>query len=103
MGGRGRVAAAGEVVEKRITDFDRDPRLVGPLRGLDLQNIDGAELVAQDGTAARWGLLAVKGLEATTCERCNRKRGCGPHHSMPTRHRRTPRGAGRHTARNRAY
>jgi hypothetical protein len=43
MGGRRRVAAAGEVIEERIADFDRDARLVGSLRRLNLQDIDGAK------------------------------------------------------------
>ena len=79
MGWRRRVAAAGEVIEERIADFDRDPRLVGSLRRLDLQDVDGAELVAQDRTPRR-GLLAIKRLEAATSERGDRQRDGDPNH-----------------------
>jgi hypothetical protein len=41
------------------------------LRSLDLQDIDSAELVAQDGSAGR-GLLAIKRLEAAAGERRDR-------------------------------
>ena len=50
VGGAGR-AAAGQVEQQRVADFDRDARLVGTLRGFDLQDVDGAELVAQDRRA----------------------------------------------------
>src|SRR5215472_1169048 len=77
MGGWGRVAAAGEVVNQRVANLDRDPRLVGSLRGPDLEDLDSAELVAQDRSAGR-GLLAIKRLEAAAGERGDRQRGRGP-------------------------
>src|SRR5215831_2268383 len=75
--GWGGVAAAGEVVKQRVANLDRDPRLVGSLRGRDLEDVDGAELVAQDRSAGR-GLLAIKRLEAAAGERGDHQRGGGP-------------------------
>src|SRR5262245_65629629 len=80
MGGWGRVAAAGEVVKQRVANLDRDSRLVGSFRGRDLEDLDGAELVAQDRPAGR-GLLAIKRLEAAAGERGDRQRGRGPDYS----------------------
>jgi hypothetical protein len=54
-------------------------RMTPLLRSLDLQDIDSAELVAQDGSAGR-GLLAIKRLEAAAGERRDRQRGRCPHH-----------------------
>ena len=77
MGWRRCIAAAGEVLEEGVADFDRDPRLIGSRWRGDLQDIDGAELVAQDRPAGG-GLLAIKGLETAARERGNRQRGDGP-------------------------
>ena len=77
MGWRRGVAASREVVEERVADFDRDPRLVGSLRRRDLQDIDGAELVAQDRPAGG-GLLPIERLETTARERRNSQGGNGP-------------------------
>src|SRR5262249_38082952 len=79
MGGWGRVAAAGEVVKQGVANLDRDPRFVGPFRCSDLEDIDGAELVAQDRPTSR--LFAIKRLEAAAGECGDRQRGGGPDYS----------------------
>ena len=60
---RRRVGAAGEVEQQRIADLDREPRLVGAFRRLDLQDVDRAQVVAQD-RAAGHRALAIERLEA---------------------------------------
>ena len=53
---------------QRVANLDRDSRLVGSLRGPDLKNLDGAELVTQDRPAGR-RLFAIERLEAAAGER----------------------------------
>src|SRR5258708_18021873 len=84
MGGWGGVAAAGQVVKQRVANLDRDSRLVGSLRGADLKDVDGAELVAQNRPAGR-RLFAIERLEATAGERGDHERGGSSHDSSMRR------------------
>ena len=91
MGGWRGVAASREVEEERVADFDRDPRLVGPLRCHNLLDVHRAELVAQD-RAAGCGLLAIKRLEAAAGQRGDGQRGDGAHQLLTRGNGRARRG-----------
>src|SRR6185436_15891465 len=70
--GCGRAAAA-EIEQQRVADFDCETCLVAALRRFNLQDVYCAELIAQYRPPSGRP-LAMEGLEAAASESCNRQR-----------------------------